>query len=87
MKKNKYRPTAYRLSDWGSCTEIIYVCANCGTSFGFFGKDEKFCHKCGLEQDWSNRPSHCSEEFAKKYRDTEDFMTRLKLMDEEFNIK
>lgn len=85
MKKNKYRPTAERLSDWDSKTQIIYMCAKCGTSFGFYGEKEKFCHNCGLEQDWTNKAEYCSKEFADRYWGETDPYNQREMMDEEFN--
>ena len=47
------RPIAYRISQWDSCTEIIYKCSKCNTSFAALGYNEKYCHNCGEEQDWT----------------------------------
>lgn len=49
----KIKPIAYRISKWGSCTEIIYRCPKCKTSFAILGSKEKFCHNCGTEIDWN----------------------------------
>lgn len=58
---------AERLSPWGSRTEIIYLCRNCGTSFGFYGDKELFCHNCGTKNLWEGIPTHVSEKLSKIY--------------------
>lgn len=65
---NKHKPIPYALSQYGSCTEVLYKCAKCGTDFRILGRQEAYCHGCGNKQDWSNSPSYCSEEFKQKYR-------------------
>jgi rRNA maturation endonuclease Nob1 len=45
------KPIAYRISKWDSCTEIIYKCSKCNTSFAALGYNEKYCHNCGEKQD------------------------------------
>lgn len=49
----KMKPVADRISHFGSCTEIIYKCPNCHTSFAILGEKEHFCHNCGTEIDWN----------------------------------
>lgn len=66
---NKNKPIPNRLSQWGTGTEIIYHCRNCGQSFHILGRQEIFCHNCGIELDWKDRPKYCSEEFKKLYDD------------------
>lgn len=66
-KLNPHKPIPYALSMWGSGTEVLYKCCECGQTFKIFGNHELFCHNCGLKQDWSDSPSNCSEEFKKEY--------------------
>lgn len=47
------KPIADRISKWDSCTEIIYKCSKCNTSFKILGHNEKYCHNCGEKQDWA----------------------------------
>lgn len=49
----KIKPIAYRISQCGSCTEIIYMCPRCHASFAILGDRELFCHNCGAEIDWN----------------------------------
>lgn len=60
------KPIPWRLSQWGSGTEIIYKCPSCATSFNFYGNNELFCHNCGTPINWAV-PISVSEEFAQKY--------------------
>jgi len=58
------KPIAYRISQFGSCTEIVYKCPVCNTSFHIYGSDELFCHTCGQAIDWNvvqslNKPCDC----------------------------
>jgi hypothetical protein len=52
---------------WSPGTEVFYKCSECGQTFKMFGNKELFCHNCGLKQDWSDSPQHCSKEFKDKY--------------------
>ena len=61
------RPIPYALSQYGSCTEVLYKCANCGTDFRILGNQEQYCHGCGTKQNWPNSPRYCSKEFKQKY--------------------
>ena len=63
----KQTPKPERISQWGSATEIIYSCRHCGTTFGFYGTNEKFCHNCGCENNWDKVPIHVSKEYARQY--------------------
>lgn len=47
------RPIAYRISQWDSCTEIIYKCSKCNASFAILRYNEKYCHNCGQKQNWA----------------------------------
>lgn len=58
---NKHKPIPYSLSQYGSCTEVLYKCAECGTDFRILGRQEVYCHGCGNKQDWSDSPSYCSK--------------------------
>ena len=66
-KFNKHQPIPYALSMWSPGTEVFYKCAECGQDFKMFSNRELFCHNCGLKQDWSNSPKHCSAEFKQLY--------------------
>lgn len=81
-------PKPERISQWGSATEIIYQCRACGGSFSFYGKNEKFCHNCGCENDWSKIPTHLSEESAKRYHAADFALQRemMKQLDTMLNI-
>lgn len=65
MSDNK--PIPYALSQYGSCTEVLYKCASCGADFRILGHQELYCHRCGAEQDWSDSHKYCSQEFKLKY--------------------
>jgi hypothetical protein len=65
MSDNK--PIPYALSQYGSCTEVLYKCASCGADFRILGHHELYCHRCGAEQYWSDSPSYCSQEFKQQY--------------------
>lgn len=60
-------PKVHRISQWDSATEIIYACPECGTSFGFYGDAEKFCHNCGEKIDWDGVPKYADKEVAMCY--------------------
>lgn len=60
-------PIPFGLSQWNSGHEVLYKCAKCGQEFRFYSNHEKFCHECGQEQDWSNSPIKCSDEFKEAY--------------------
>ena len=64
---NKMRPISYALSQYGSCTEVLYKCANCGTDFRILSNQEHYCHGCGTKQDWDDSPRYCSQKFMEKY--------------------
>ena len=64
-----YKPIPHSLSQYGSGTEVLYRCANCGTDFRILGKYEAFCHGCGVKQDWENNPIYCSEQFKEMYNE------------------
>lgn len=66
-KLNPHKPIPYALSMWSPGTEVFYKCSECGQNFKMFGNRELFCHNCGLKQDWSDSPKHCSEEFKQLY--------------------
>ncbi len=67
MKKkatdNGKKPIPQRLSQWGSGTEMIYTCPECGASFAIYGDKQNYCHLCGLKLDWSDCPRYASIEF------------------------
>lgn len=69
MGLNPHKPIPYALSMWAPGTEVFYKCCECGQSFKMFGNKELFCHSCGLKQDWSDSPQHCSKEFKDEYDD------------------
>lgn len=62
-----HKPLPKRLSQWGSGTEIIYMCPVCFCDFRIYGNKELYCHECGNMIQWKNIPTHCSEEFKKQY--------------------
>lgn len=66
---NKYKPIPHSLSQYGSGTEVLYMCQKCGADFRILGNQEAYCHRCGAKQDWSDSPEYCSENFRKKYDD------------------
>ena len=66
-KLNPHKPIPYALSMWSPGTEVFYKCSECGQDFKMFGNRELYCHNCGLKQDWSDSPKHCSEEFKQLY--------------------
>lgn len=68
-KLDSHKPVPYALSTWSPRTEVFYRCSECGQDFRMFGDRELFCHNCGLKQDWSDSPKHCSEEFKDEYDD------------------
>jgi len=45
------KPTVEDISSWMPCTEILYKCPKCGTSFRILDSYEKFCHNCGQKID------------------------------------
>ena len=61
--------------------EIIYECPNCGTSFGFYSNQEKFCHNCGTEINWKDVPTHCPESIKNKYHSADTIEEREKIME------
>ncbi|MBQ2389747.1 MAG: hypothetical protein II305_06810 [Clostridia bacterium] len=63
------KPIPHSLSQYGSGTEVLYRCANCGADFRILGKHETFCHGCGVKQDWENSPIYCSEQFKEMYNE------------------
>lgn len=67
MKLDPHKPIPYTLSMWSPGTEIFYKCSECGQTFKFFAEKELFCHNCGLKQDWSTSPKHCTDEFKKEH--------------------
>lgn len=67
MNNKISKPIPYALSQYGSCTEILYKCINCGTDFRILGDQEQYCHGCGMKQDWSDSPKYCSHTFKQKY--------------------
>ncbi len=80
----KIKPTAKRLSQWGSATEVIYACPKCKCSFDFYGADEHFCHNCGKEIDW-NVIIKVNERWKKEYHGCDDVQkqkTMMKQIDE-----
>lgn len=68
-KFNPHKPIPYALSMWSPGTEVFYKCSECGQTFKMFYNKELFCHNCGLKQDWSDSPQHCSNEFKDQYDD------------------
>lgn len=64
-----HKPIPHSLSQYGSGTEVLYRCANCGTDFRILGKYEAFCHGCGAKQNWENSPIYCSEQFKEMYNE------------------
>ena len=66
-KIKSMRPIPYQLSQYGSGTEILYKCANCGADFRILGRQHDFCHKCGTKQNWEISPQYCSPEFKEEY--------------------
>ena len=76
---NKQIPKPERISEWGRATEIIYSCRRCGTSFGFYRTNEKFCHNCGCENNWDKVPTNLSEECAQQYH-CADFLVQQETM-------
>ena len=60
-------PKIQRISQWGSATELIYECPECGTSFNFYGDAEHFCHNCGNKIDWARIPKYADKEIAMCY--------------------
>ena len=76
------RPYPQRISQWNNMDEIIYKCPTCGISFGFYGKDEHYCHNCGEEILWRNLPTHCPEEIKNKYHNAKTVEESEKVMEE-----
>ena len=60
---DKHKPLPESLSDWGSRTEVRYICPKCKTSLAYYGHKQKFCHMCGNELDWSTSVKYVSESF------------------------
>ena len=57
------KPIARSISDWSPNKEIQFKCRNCGQSFAFYRKKEKYCHNCGTKVDWENIPIRLKESF------------------------
>lgn len=53
MKNNTTKPTPARISQWDDQDRVLYNCPRCGTSFGIYCQDEKFCHSCGQAIEWN----------------------------------
>lgn len=68
INKKAMIPTAEDISAWGTRTQIIYSCSNCGASFRTMGDSEHFCHKCGTEVNW-NVLKHFSEPAGDDWRE------------------
>lgn len=62
-KKKAVKPLPQRLSDWNTGKEVIYICPECLTSFAFYGETQNYCHKCGIQLNWTNCPKYVSDEF------------------------
>lgn len=62
------KPIVEDISSWMPCTEILYKCPKCGTSFRILGSYEKFCHNCGQKIDWEGIPIY----LAKPYQRSDD---------------
>ena len=69
ITKEGCKPIPHSLSQYGSGTEVLYRCANCGTDFRILGKYETYCHGCGVKQDWENSLIYCSEQFKEMYNE------------------
>lgn len=54
------KPIVEGVSNWDSCTEILYKCPKCNTSFRILSHHEKFCHNCGQKINW-NVPRYLKE--------------------------
>jgi len=57
MNSNKgLIPVADRINSWGTedKRKILFKCANCHTSFGYYEESEKFCHNCGQKVNWED---------------------------------
>lgn len=61
------KPVPYRLSQFGSCREVLYKCPKCGADFRILADQENYCHNCGIKLDWTTSKRVCSEEFKEQY--------------------
>lgn len=62
-KKKAVKPLPQRLSGWNTGKEVIYICPECLTSFAIYGETQNYCHKCGVQLNWTNCPKYVSDEF------------------------
>lgn len=67
----KIKPTAIEITSWSPYRKVIYKCSNCGQDFRMFENRELYCHKCGMEVDWSNILTLLPQPFDKNDYDGE----------------
>lgn len=72
------KPIVEDISSWMPCTEILYKCPKCGTSFRILGSYEKFCHNCGQKIDWKKMPTHLTKSYQRSdYNEHKKFIQSL----------
>lgn len=76
---NSLKPIVEDISQWVPCTEILYKCPKCDTSFRILGSNERFCHMCGQKIDWEGIPTHLAESYQESddYNEHKKFIQRL----------
>lgn len=70
------KPVVEDISTWDSCTEILYKCPKCDTSFRILSYHEKFCHNCGQKINW-NIPLHLKKPYTGDWKKKSEFVALI----------